>query len=195
MALAAAEDAMKKTQQQTGVIDVSGQTQVAITSLAQIRAQITAREVAIERLKMGATTQNPDLLQAQAEVAALRNQLTKLDNSPEGRDPLVGASAIPQAGLNYIRSLRDLKYHDFLFELLSKQYEAARIDEGKAAPNVQVVDVAEPPDKKSGPPRSLIVFLGCFFAALIAGSVSYIQYDRALRPGENPSPATAAPSE
>ena len=62
-----------------------------------------------------------------------------------------------------------MRFHETLFSLLSKQYEAARIDEAKAAPLVQVVDWAIPPDKKSGPPRTILtlgfgvlgLFLGC----------------------------------
>jgi uncharacterized protein involved in exopolysaccharide biosynthesis len=70
--------------------------------------------------------------------------------------------------LEYARKLREVKYHETLFELLAKQYEAARIDEAKAAPIIQVVDRAVPPDKKSGPHRALII-LGCAFIGFCIG--------------------------
>jgi tyrosine-protein kinase Etk/Wzc len=172
VALAAAEDAMKETQQRSGMIEVTGQTHVAIGSMAQLRAQVTAGEVALQRLKMGATAENPAVLQVEAEVAALREQLRKLERAPE-QGALLSASSIPAAGLNYIRRLRELKYHEFLFELLSKQYEAARFDESKAAPPLQVVDLAVPPDKKSGPLRALITGLGALVGGL-AGAFAAI---------------------
>jgi uncharacterized protein involved in exopolysaccharide biosynthesis len=63
-----------------------------------------------------------------------------------------------------------VKYHETLFDLLSRQYEAARIDEAKAAPIIQVVDWAVPPERKSGPHRSLIALGFGFFGFLFACS-------------------------
>lgn len=176
--LAAAEDAMKGTQERTGVIDVGGQAGLAIASLAQVRAQITAGEVALERLKMSSTPQNPEVVAAESELTALRAQLQKLDKASEQGSPLVPASAMPGAGLAYVRSLRELKYHEFLFELLGKQYEAARLDESKAAPPIQIVDAAIPPDQKSGPHRSLIAILGCLGGGALAMLAAYSQRGR-----------------
>jgi tyrosine-protein kinase Etk/Wzc len=58
---------------------------------------------------------------------------------------------------------------------LSKQYDAARLDESKAAPDLQVVDTAVPPDRKSGPPRAIIALLGCLSGTLVAGLIAYFQ--------------------
>jgi uncharacterized protein involved in exopolysaccharide biosynthesis len=52
--------------------------------------------------------------------------------------------------------------------LLSKQYEAARIDEAKDAPMIQVVDTAVPAEKKSWPPRALFSIAGTICAGLLA---------------------------
>jgi uncharacterized protein involved in exopolysaccharide biosynthesis len=55
-----------------------------------------------------------------------------------------------------------------LFEVLAKQYEAARLDEAKSAPMVQVIDRAVPPERKSWPPRAILTVA----AAVLAGFVS-----------------------
>jgi LPS O-antigen subunit length determinant protein (WzzB/FepE family) len=62
--------------------------------------------------------------------------------------------------LAYIRKERDVKYHQLLFDLLARQYEAARMDEAKSAPVIQVVDPALPPDRKSAPFRALWAIVG-----------------------------------
>jgi tyrosine-protein kinase Etk/Wzc len=176
-ALAGAEDAMKKTQAKTGVIQVESQTSLAVATVAQLKAQITAGEVALERLKMGAAPQNPELLRAETEVAALREQLRRAEQAPRsGGDPMLSTSALPSSGLEYLRRLRDLKYHEFLFEMLSKQYEAARIDESKIAPALQVVDVAVPPDQKSGPHRGLIIVFGVVASLTFASVGVWIRH-------------------
>ncbi len=173
--LSIAEDLMKGTQQRTGVIDVPGQTELAIATLAQLRAQVTAHEVDLDRLRMGATAENPQVQATEAELTALRAQLRKMDKTSGDSNPLVPASAMPSAGLAYVRSLRDLKYHEYLYEFLAKQYEAARIDEQKSAPSLQVVDSAIPPDRKSGPHRSLLTLFGCFSGAVISACAVYLR--------------------
>ncbi len=163
--LADAEVALRKTQERTGVLQVNSQVESIIRTMAQLRAEIASREVALSSLKSAATPQNPEVVRQETEVAAMRDQLQKLEASNDpGRpgDPLIPTSRVPTVGLEYVRALRDLQYNETLFELLSKQYEAARIDEAKEAPVIQVVDPAVPPERKSSPHRAILAFVGAF---------------------------------
>jgi len=182
-ALGTAEEELKKTAQQTGIIHLGGQAESIIRSLAVLRAEIASREVEINSMRMFATEQNPVTLRIREEINALRQQLSKLENDPrsQGLSDTVGISVerMPAVSLEYVRKLRDVKYHETLYELLAKQYEAARIDEAKAAPVIQVVDRAVPPDKKSGPHR-LWILLGCGLIGFVIGYVVAI-VTRALR--------------
>lgn len=178
-ALEAAESALKETQQRTGVIEAANQAAVVIGSIARLRSEIAMQEVFLQRLKMGATPQNPDVARQQAELSALRAELSKLEagsTRQRSGDPIVPVANVPQAGLEYLRALREVKYHDSLFEVLSKQYEAARIDEAKEAPVIQVVDQAVPPERKSGPPRALIIVLGSVLAGVAGAIFAYFTY-------------------
>jgi uncharacterized protein involved in exopolysaccharide biosynthesis len=176
--LTAAEEAMKATEAKTGIVQIDAQAHVTIGSIAQLRAQISAGEVALERLKIGATQQNPEVVRTEVELDALRAQLAMLQGAHprNGDDAVISAGNLPQTSLDYMRSLRDLKYHEFLFELLSKQYEAERIDESKEAPIIQIVDRAVPPERKSGPHRAIIVLLSALAAAALAGMIAYLQH-------------------
>jgi uncharacterized protein involved in exopolysaccharide biosynthesis len=104
--------------------------------------------------------------------------------SGEG-DILVPTGRVPQAGLEYLRSLRDVKYHEALFELIAKQYEFARLDEAREASLIQVLDRAVPPDKKSRPRRALIVVLTGVVLGLLSALWAFLRYgselDGALR--------------
>src|SRR4029079_19147399 len=80
----------------------------------------------------------------------------------------VPTKQMPQAALEYVRRLRDVKYHEQLFELLAKQYEAARVDEAKNATVIQVIDEATVPDKRSWPQRWMIVIVSAIAAFLLA---------------------------
>ncbi len=163
-ALADAEVALKKVQQGSGLVFPQGQSEALIRSIAQLRAEIAGREVQLQGMRAYAAPGNPQLQMVEREAAALRGQLDKLERgAPEGS--AVPARNLPEAGLEYVRKLRDVKYHELLFEILSRQYEAARIDEARMAPLVQVVDPAVVPDKKSWPPRTLFTLAaGCLGA-------------------------------
>jgi tyrosine-protein kinase Etk/Wzc len=190
-ALAKTEEDLKKTQQKTGIITLNGQTELAVRNIAQARAEISAREVELQSLRTYATEQNPDVGRVMAEITTLQGQLSHLESDQSHLAPgdtEVATSLIPQGGLEYARVLREVKYHETLLNLLSRQYEAARIDEAKSAPIIQIVDRAVPPDQKSGPSRALIVLGAAVFGFLL--SAGYLLLQAFLRQAET-QPATA----
>jgi tyrosine-protein kinase Etk/Wzc len=176
-ALAAAESDLKATQERTGLIQVSGQAESIILSIAQLRAEISSREVQMQAMRTFATDQNPDMVRIQQEISKLQEQLSVLQNNQQRLQPgdtQLPAGRLPEDALEYARKFREVKYHESLLELLSRQFEGARIDEAKSAPIIQVVDRAIPPDKKSGPHRMLLTLgvglfgfcLGCLWVFL-----------------------------
>jgi uncharacterized protein involved in exopolysaccharide biosynthesis len=173
VALAAAEEDLKKTQERTGLIQLTGQSAEIIRSVAELRAQIVDREVQLQAMRSYATDENAEVARLQQEIDALQRQLTALENNQRHLQPgdiQVPTGQVPEVGLEYARKLREVTYHTTLLGLLSKEFEAARIDEAKSAPVIQVVDHAVPPQKKSGTPRALIIlasgFIGLVAAAL-----------------------------
>jgi tyrosine-protein kinase Etk/Wzc len=165
-ALAAAEIAMRDTQQSTGLIVPGGQAEALIRSVSQLRLEILNRQAQLEGMKSYVSDDNPRFQMIKRELGTLQAELARLERgNHQPGTPDVAAGQLPQAGLEYLRKYRDVKYHETLYELLAKQYEAARLDEAKSAPLVQLVDSAVVPDRKSWPPRTLIVILATSFAA------------------------------
>jgi uncharacterized protein involved in exopolysaccharide biosynthesis len=177
--LANAEEALKQTELTTGMIEPDSQARALIESAATLRAQITAREVEIQGMQTYATGENAQLVQAQRELESMRAQLAKLGGSEDntGGELIVPKGRVPEAGMEYIRKLRDVKYNETIFDILARQYEVAKLDEAKEGALIQVVDPAIPPDRRSFPQRSLIVIgatavgflLGVFIALFQAG--------------------------
>jgi tyrosine-protein kinase Etk/Wzc len=188
-ALATAEDQLRATQQRTGLIQLSGQAEMIIRSIADLRAEIASREVELQSVMTFATEQNPDAARLQEEINTMKAQLAKLENDEQRQmqpgDITVPAGSVPEASLEYTRNLRDVRYHETLFELLSRQYEAARIDEAKSAPIIQVVDHAIPPDKRSGPKRALIL-LGLSFGGFLLASLYALLQDGLMNMRKHP---------
>jgi tyrosine-protein kinase Etk/Wzc len=169
--LADAEVALKKTEESTGVISPSGQTENVILRISQLQADITLREIQLDSLRTSSTDQNPDVIRLNSELAGLRAQLRDLENGNSKRTPgdiSITTAKVPEAGLEYVRKERDVKYHQLLFDLLARQYEAARMDEARSAPVIQVVDPALVPDRKSGPFRALWALTGCVLGFVLS---------------------------
>jgi tyrosine-protein kinase Etk/Wzc len=171
-ALITAEEDLRATQQKTGLIQLSGQALMIIQSIGQLRAQIASREVELQSMRAFATDQNPDVTRLNGEISTMRQQLAKLENDQQSvvqpGNIELPAGRVAEDSLEYGRKLREVKYHETLFDLLSRQYEAARIDESKSAPIIQVIDRAVPPDKKSGPSPMLITLGGGFTGFLLS---------------------------
>lgn len=187
--LADAEEALKKTQQTTGLIQLDSQARALIESAASLRAQITAREVQIQGMQTYATGENAQLVQAQRELDGLRAQLAKLGGSEDSAsgELIVPKGLVPEAGLEYARRVRDVKYNETIFDILARQFEVAKLDEAKQGALIQVVDPAVSPDKRSFPKRGLIVIgatlLGFFcgvFLALFQAAFVHIKKDSSI---------------
>jgi uncharacterized protein involved in exopolysaccharide biosynthesis len=191
-ALTAAEVDLKTTQQRTGVIQLNGQAQMVIQTIAQLRAQIANREVEAQSVRTYATDQHPQVARLDEEIATMRSQLEKLENDQRTQtragDIAVPAGKVAEDTLEYVRRVREVKYHEVLFDLLSRQYEAARIDEAKSAPIIQVVDHAVPPDKKSSPRRTLIT-IGFVILGFVCSSAIAFAKDAVRRAEQEPEQA------
>jgi tyrosine-protein kinase Etk/Wzc len=195
--LSDAEQALKETEHKTGLIQLDGQAKAIIESVVKLRGIIAEKEVALDTRRLFSTEQNPDVMLGEEQLSALHAQLSLLEkqsgrtsrggsqnksnidnddhNDRDQADDAniqISAGNVPEAGLQYVRRVRDLKYAETMFEMLAKQYEAARLDEAKTAAVIQVLDQAVEPDRSSSPKRSLIIFgavaLGFF------GSVAYV---------------------
>lgn len=168
-----AEVALKETQERTGLVELKSQAEATIGAVARLRAEIAQREVQLSAMRTFATAENSDYRRVLAELGGLRNELKKLEKGGSGGDlGLVSAGNLPEQGLEYVRAFREVKYQEAIFEIMAKQYELAKIDEAKDGGDVQQLDTAIPPERKSKPKRALIVIasvLGAgFLAVLIA---------------------------
>lgn len=120
----------------------------AALEYAQIKAQVTASEVKLQSMRTYLTEMSPEVKIALNELDALRAQMAKAER--------VDTSS---ANSDYLSKYRDFKYYETLFELLSKQFELAKIDEGRDSTLIQVVDVATAPERKSKPKKAIIAIL------------------------------------
>jgi uncharacterized protein involved in exopolysaccharide biosynthesis len=177
-ALVAAELAFQQVQQQKGLVQLDAQARAMIESLSVLRAQVATKQVEVQALRSYSTEQNPDVQLAERELTSLEAEETRLEqNNHSPGIAGLGLGNVPAAGLEYLRASHELAYQQALFDMLMKQYDAAKLDESKDAAIIQVVEPAIEPDRKSSPKRALIVvlfafvgfFAGCILALFLWG--------------------------
>ena len=151
--LTRAEQALKASGVNSSALKASPQ--AAVEAVARLRAAITAQEIKIASLRGYLSESAPDFRQALTELGAMRAQLARAEQQEA---PVAGGS-------DYIGRYRDFKYYETLFELFAKQYELARVDESREGAVIQVLDAAQPPERKAKPKRALIAVI----ATLAAG--------------------------
>ena len=142
----------------------------AVAGVAALKAQITAQEVKVGAMRGYLAETAPEFKQALTELANLRAQLAKQSQQDKADGGGQG---------DYVSAYREFKYQETLFELFAKQFEVAKADEAREGATIQVVDVAQPPERKSKPKKALIAILATLasgFALLL-----YVIIRQALR--------------
>ena len=150
--LAKAEEALRGFSEQNSVIQIDAQTRGMLQYIAQLRAEIDAKEVQVQVLRQQATPYNYDVVRLETQVKGLKEKLQttekQWDQSCIGNVCLT-TSKVPTLGLEYIRLYREVKYQETLYQLYTKMVEIARLDMVKNVSMVQVLDQALVPEKRS----------------------------------------------
>jgi uncharacterized protein involved in exopolysaccharide biosynthesis len=175
--LADAEQSLVEVELRTGLIEPEGQATAVIQSVAALRSEMAAKEVQIDAIRKFAADQNPDLQLAEQELGGLRRQLSQLgaDTNTQSGEFLMPKGNVPRAALEYAQKLREVRYEETIFNFLETQYELAKMDEAKEGAVIQVVDPAITPDKRSGPPRLLIISGGIIGGLLLMSLVIFLK--------------------
>lgn len=164
--LAFAEEKLRAFQEKHKTIALNVEIQMAIETIAKLKSEIIFREVQKGTMASGSNVNNPYIYSIEQELRELKRQLSKIEFGSKTKDAeTFGAgfsipfTELPELSLEFARLLRDAKVQEAIYELLTQQYEQAKIMEIKDTPTVQVLDRASPPEKKSAPKRSRIVIL------------------------------------
>jgi tyrosine-protein kinase Etk/Wzc len=172
--LAQAENALKLFQEEHRTVALDVEVQSVIKTIAEIKSQIILLEVRKGALAASSNLNNPYLYNIDRDLSELRKQLSKIEfgkekqrNTDFGVGFSIPFSQLPSVSLEYARLYREVKVQEVIYELLTQQFEQAKIMELKDTPSIQFLDTARVPEKKSSPKRTLYVFFA-FFVSLFA---------------------------
>ena len=162
-------------------IDIQQEGKAVVDAAANLSAQMIAAQSQLEGLRQIYTNNNPRVQSLNARVGELRRQLEKIGgtgpdtakNSAQGADrasemPYPSIRNLPLLGAKYADHYRHAKIQETVYELLTEQYEFAKVQEAKETPSVKILDPAKIPERKSYPPRLVIMLLGTFIAMALS---------------------------
>lgn len=200
----AAEQDFSQFSSRNTAIDVTAQARATLESSAMLQGQLIAAQSELQGLRQIYTENNVRVRSTEAQVLSLKQQLQKLagaaqppavdgaadppgeltaTNSGGGTDgPYPSARELPVLGVGYADRLRRVKVDEAVFETLTKEYELAKVQEAKEIPTVKVLDPPNVPERKSFPPRLVIMVFGTIFAGIlgavwIVGTASWREVD------------------
>ena len=171
-------------------VDLTAQTRAMVDVGARLEGEIAAERSGLESIRQVYTDENVRVRQAQARIGSLQQELNKLTGSAaptttsQSNIPLPAQSPgelypplrqLPRLAVRYADLYRRVKVEETVFELLTQQYEMARIEEAKDIPVVRVIDVPGIPEKKSFPPRLLLIAILTFISVAAACALVLIR--------------------
>jgi tyrosine-protein kinase Etk/Wzc len=182
--LSRTEEDLKRFQSKNKALDVPEQAKAAITGVAQLKAQLAIQEIQLAGARSRFTDSSREVKDLKVSVANIRAQIAQVEGDDRGSSiPSMGS--VPALGQEYVRLMREFKVQEAIFELLTKQYEMAKMSEAKDVDGMQVIQKATVPDKKSKPKRSLIVLASTLAAGFGAVLYAFIREAGAKMPAED----------
>lgn len=179
------ESAAKLSQFSTksGAIDVPSQTRSMVDEGLKLQAELIDGRSQLAALRQTYSEDNVKVRALEAHNAELQRQLDKMGGLPQAsgtntdpnKSPYPTADELPSLGLTYFDLERKVRVDEALWETLTKQYEAARVEEAEEIPTVQVLDAAIVPERKSSPARRFIVALGLMLSLFLACIMVFVR--------------------
>lgn len=163
----------KNFQQENQIIALDTQAEASIKTYSELRARLIAQEVEMSVLNRKQLTDDPMITLKQEEIDALKRQLNKFEGS-QNKDSVFSFSKAPNLSLNYARLKRELLVREKVFELLTQQYEMAKIQESENDESFQILDPALAPENKSAPKRGTLAIIAVIASIVVATILVFI---------------------
>ncbi len=182
-----AELQLSQFSSKSNTIDITEQTRAMVDAGARVQAELLIEQSGLQSLRQVYGDGNVRVRETEARIASLQRELARMagsseppsaeQNHPEAGSDGNDSSAlypplrqIPRLAVPYADLYRRVKVQETVFELLTQQYEMARIEEAKDVPVVSVIDSPGIPEKKAFPPRLWLTLLLTFIAFAVTSA-------------------------
>ena len=174
--------------------NMQDQTKVMLEAAAKLQGELIAAESEVSALEPIYGNENMRLRSARMRVAQLRHQLKNMGGTSSNAAGATGdlypsLRKMPLLGVTYYDLYRRMKIQETIYEILTKQFEVAKVQEAKEIPTVKMLDLPDVPENKSFPPRLLIILFGAWLTLM--GGIAWLVVREAWRRTGDTEPAKA----
>jgi uncharacterized protein involved in exopolysaccharide biosynthesis len=162
--LQTAEKALGQFSSTNATLDIKEQTHAMVDAAAKLQAEMIVGQSELDSLKQIYGEDNVRVRAARARIGVLKTEIGKMSGAGESSELYPSLRQLPRLAVPWADLYRRVRIQETVFELLSQQYEMARIEEAKDTPVVAVIDPPLVPEKKSFPPRVIMILLLTMFA-------------------------------
>jgi capsule polysaccharide export protein KpsE/RkpR len=177
-----AQLALSEFSSKNSTIDLKEQTRGLVDAGARVQGELLVEQSGLQSLRQIYSDGNVRVRETEARIASLQRDLQKMAGTSAplaaGDEVISHAPAtaddkgelypplrqLPRLAVPYADLYRRVRVQETVFELLTQQYEMARIEEAKDVPVVAVIDTPGIPERKFFPPRLLLTLLLTFLA-------------------------------
>jgi capsule polysaccharide export protein KpsE/RkpR len=185
--LETAEKNFSQYSSKNATLDLPEQTRAMVESGAILEAQVIAAQSEVEGLQQVYTSNNVRVRTAQARLSELQRKLQQMGGAADGPPSHVSGAndqqlyppirQLPLLGVEWADLYREVKVEETVFQLLTTQYELARMEEARETPVLNIVDPASLPERKSFPPR-LVLIIASTFLCVALGALWILAQER-----------------
>lgn len=170
-----AEQKFSRFSSNSMALNIPEQTRVMVEASARLQGELIAARAEMEGLQQVYTPENTRVKTVQARINELERELARINTGGQNSgaksatNPYPSIKNLPIVGLEWTDLYRNTKIHETVFELLTQQYEVARIQEARELPTVKVLDKATVPEERH-PGIPVVVFIGTLISILLASA-------------------------
>jgi capsule polysaccharide export protein KpsE/RkpR len=198
-----AQQKLSEFSSNNSTIDIKEQTRAMVDAASRLQAQVIVDQAGLDSLRQTYGDENVRVRSAQARIAVMQAEIAKMSGSPKALPADFGSTGgneargsqdgeypplrqLPRLAVPYANLYREVQVQEAVFELLTQQYEIARIQEAKDIPVVSVIDAPGIPEKKSFPPRLLLALLIAAMSVVFASALLLVQRHWLQMPANDP---------
>jgi len=190
-----AELQLSRFSSDSSAIDIKEQTRAMVDAGARVQAELMVEQSGLQSLRQIYGDGNVRVRESEARIASLQAQLKTMTGSSApteagvSEDPAAAADPklmnaalypplrqLPRLAVPFADLYRNVQVQEAVFQLLTQQYETARIEEAKDVPSVNVIDPPGLPERKSFPPRLLLTLLLTLLSSASASALILMRH-------------------
>jgi len=174
-----AELEVKEFKEKHNLFDIEKQIAGALSVVAELEGQLLARDIELGMMLKYTTESNPKVKLLRSEMKQIGEQIGNVKLGAgvkdENLEMLPALDKSPDLVLQFVRLKRKFLVQEKLYELLTTQFELAKIEQARDDLAFQVLDQPNLPEKAEFPSKRGSVLLGLILGLTLGVGAAYIR--------------------